>query len=355
MVPTAKDKLITVTVHFLLWGFLVLVLLMYPPIAGAPGSLPVEFWIKQILHILLMIAVFYFNSAVLVPKLLVKNKMVLFLTAIILVSAASSFVLARIDGWLNVSAHIGHVFGRKPWPVPLLDHFGFITMLMVSGISTSVTMVRRWNLDAKLRSEFESERIVAELSFLKAQIHPHFFFNTLNSIYALTYVNVETSRQVLHKLSRMMRYLLYETEQGTTLLSKELEFITDYIEIMQLRLNSNTRVEFKTPKELKEMPIAPMILLPFVENAFKHGVDDVKAGTIIIEVEQLPDGLRLLVKNTIMGAGNNVSEKDIEGKGIGVANTRRRLDLLYADKHLMDIQLDKEHLEHRLELTLMLI
>lgn len=354
MVATAKDKLITVFVHLMLWGLLIFVLLMYPPLAGPENKLPHEFWLKQTAHIILMMAAFYFNSAVLVPRLLVKNKTVPFIIALLIVCAMGSFLLARIDAWLHIGERMAHIFGRKPRPSTFMDHFGFITMLMILGVSTSITMVQRWSIDAKLRQEFETQRTVAELSFLKAQIHPHFFFNTLNSIYALTYVNVETSRQVLHKLSRMMRYLLYETEQGTTLLTKELAFITDYIDIMKLRLNSNTTVNFSMPLKVDEMPIAPMLLLPFVENAFKHGVDDVNPSTISIDVEQVTNGLELEIKNTLITHTASESSNELTGKGIGMANTRRRLDLLYEGKHALTVQRDEENKEYCLSLRLIL-
>src|SRR5690606_41040104 len=111
-------------------------------------------------------------------------------------------------------------------------------------------------------------KIGSELSFLKAQINPHFFFNTLNNIYALTYVDVETSRSALHKLSRMMRYLLYDTQAGITPLSQELSFVKDYIELMKLRLNETTKVVFKEPDLKENIQIPPMLFLPYIENAF---------------------------------------------------------------------------------------
>jgi len=354
MVSTAKDRLITIFSHLMLWGLLVMVLMMFPPLASAGHNLPREFWIKQSAHIALMIVAFYFNAEILVPRLLVRSKTAVFILTLLVISLLSSFLLAQIDIWLNVGERMATIFGRKRFTSPYMDHFGFITMLMILGISTSITMVRRWSSDAKLRSEFESQRTIAELSFLKAQIHPHFFFNTLNSIYALTYVNVETSRQVLHKLSRMMRYLLYETEQNTTLLSKELAFITDYIEIMKLRLNSHTTVNFTMPLKVEEMTIAPMLLLPFVENAFKHGVDDIHPSTISIDIEQVKNGVELEIKNTLINHINRDSAQELEGKGIGMANTRRRLDLLYAGRHSLNIQRDEIKKEYRLRLRLIL-
>lgn len=328
---------------------------MYQPLAGAGAKLPKEFWIKQVVHTIVMLSAFYINLYFLVPKLLLKDKLVTFLIVVILFSLVSNVLLVQIDTWLKLSKQLDRTFGRRMWPNPYFDVFGLITTLMALGISTSVAIIDTWNRDTKLRQEFESQRTIAELSFLKAQIHPHFFFNTLNSIYALTYINVETSRQVLHKLSRMMRYLLYETQQNTTMLSKEVAFIQDYIEIMKLRLNSNTTVQFTLPDKIEEMPIASMLLLPFVENAFKHGIDDLQPSTIVVDIKQLPDGLALTIKNKMVKKQCDSQKKEIEGKGIGMVNTRRRLDLLYKDKYSLNINPDVQTNEYNLHLTLNLV
>lgn len=337
MLSAAKNRYITVVIHVLVWGFLVYILFMYPPLVSAQTRLPNAFWIKQTVHTLLLIVAFYFNAYVLVPKLLVRNRYGEFIAAVAAISLFFGFILARIDNWLDLAKQLEQAFGKKLFPNPYMDHFALITMLLVFGISTSITIVQRWSFDAKLRQDFETQRTLAELSFLKAQINPHFFFNTLNSIYALTFVNVDTSRQVLLKLSRMMRYLLYETEQDTTMLSKELAFIKDYVEIMQLRLTENTTVQFHLPEQIEEMPIAPMLLLPFVENAFKHGVDDQQNGTIGIDIKQDDNRIEMNVSNPLLSNHGDSNHHKLEGSGIGLVNTRRRLNLLYRDRHELKI------------------
>lgn len=327
---------------------------MYQPLAGASAALPKQFWIKQAIQIFFMLFAYYFNAYYLVPRLLIKNKMLLFIACIIAWCLLSSFLLARVDGWLDLPKMLERAFGKRHKPNHYFDFFSLTTTLLVLGISTSVSMMQRWTRDLKLRQEFESQRTVAELSFLKAQINPHFFFNTLNSIYALTYIDVETSRQALHKLSRMMRYLLYETQQDMTMLSKEIAFIKDYVEIMKLRLNTNTIVLFTIPESLTEMPIAPMLLLPFVENAFKHGVDDQETSIIKVSIAQLPAGLLLTVINNVVKRARH-PDKEIEDKGIGLVNTCRRLDLLYPDKYVLNINNDSLANQYKLHLQLTLV
>ncbi len=319
--------------------------------ASKQTKLPDDFLIKQTAHMLLMLSAYYVNACYLIPCLLLKNKKRLFLFSIITFVFVSSVILATIDRWLNLSQQLEPILGRKMWSNPYIDFFGLLTTIFVLGISTSIAVVQKWDRDNSARQDFEKQNIVAELSFLKAQIHPHFFFNTLNSIYALTYINVDTSRKVLYKLSRMMRYLLYETQQNKVPLSKEISFIMDYVEIMKLRTKENMTVEFTIPTQTEGLSIAPMLLLPYIENAFKHGVDDVKRGTITINISSTPIRLELEVRNMIIG---NIGERYGEEArtGIGMANARRRLDLLYKGNYSLQCGEDPATNEYHLHLAL---
>jgi two-component system, LytTR family, sensor kinase len=223
------------------------------------------------------------------------------------------------------------------------------TSALVIGISTSITAIQNWQNDKQLHQELEQDRISSELSFLKAQINPHFFFNTLNNIYALTLVNADTSRKAIHQLSRMMRYVLYDTQNSTAMLSQEIAFIKDYISLMQLRLTDVVKIDFTMPAALKDLPLAPMIFLPFVENAFKHGVSATQPSQINISVGQKDSILELRVDNTIIKEQNNNLE---EASGIGLNNTKRRLDLLYPDKYTLLINEDTAESVYFVHLTL---
>jgi sensor histidine kinase YesM len=199
-------------------------------------------------------------------------------------------------------------------------------------IGTSITVIQKWQKDKQEREDLEKDKVSSELSFLKAQINPHFFFNTLNNIYALTKVDADEAGKAIHQLSRMMRYLLYETQQGQTMLSQEIAFVKDYIGLMQLRLTDAVKVDFEAPDNLTDRPMAPMLLLPFVENAFKHGVSTTHESHINIVILQRGNLLDFMIKNSIM------KDKSISldtNSGIGLVNTRRRLDLLYPGKYTL--------------------
>ncbi len=215
-----------------------------------------------------------------------------------------------------------------------IDRPTIIISTLVLGVGTSITAIQKWQKDKQKREELEKDKVTSELSFLKAQINPHFFFNTLNNIYALTQVDANEAGKAIHQLSRMMRYLLYGTQQGHTMLSQEIAFVKDYISLMQLRLTGAVKITIDTPMQLLDMPMAPMMLLPFVENAFKHGVSATRQSHIDILVLQRSSVLDLTVKNSII-KDNNVSLDT--NSGIGLVNTRRRLDLLYPGKYTLDI------------------
>jgi len=212
--------------------------------------------------------------------------------------------------------------------------------------------VQRGQRDAQIRQELEQEKLSTELSWLKAQINPHFFFNTLNNIYALTLLDGDEAREAIHRLSRMMRYVLYDTQSRTAPLSQELLFVRDYIDLMQLRLTDNVQVHYDTPHPLHEAPIAPMILLTFVENAFKHGVSALAPSYIRIVVRQpTPGTLEVEVRNPIFPDRPVALD---ENHGIGLVNTRRRLDLLYPGRHTLTATENSSEHEYYVHLTLTL-
>ena len=132
--------------------------------------------------------------------------------------------------------------------------------------------MEKLNQTEKRQKELEKEKLNSELAFLKNQISPHFFFNTLNNIYSLIGINGPTAQESVLKLSKLMRYLLYESEHGETMISHEIDFMNNYIDLMKLRLSSRVELKVDFPKEFSDFPIPPLLFVPFIENAFKHGI-----------------------------------------------------------------------------------
>jgi len=354
MASRTLRSLVPFLIHVLGWALLGSTLLVIQPILWKI-TVPTEYWVKQLLFFSLMIGLFYLNAHSWVPRFLFRDRVRLLVYVALVVAAAGYAMLAsrKMDQVLNLPELIHRAFNPDDWHLkprrtpPPFDSYAILITLLIIGISTSITAVQKWQRDAQLRQALEQQKTSTELSFLKAQINPHFFFNTLNNIYALTLIDAETAREALHKLSRMMRYVLYETQAPTTFLSRELSFVQDYIELMQLRLTDNVSVTFEKPTPLRDVPVAPMLLLPFVENAFKHGVSALHPSRIYVRIHQHNGHLSLEVRNTVLPDKGQSLEG---GSGIGLTNTRRRLDLLYPNGY--DLRVSEAQQEYCVQLEL---
>jgi two-component system LytT family sensor kinase len=184
--------------------------------------------------------------------------------------------------------------------------------------------------------QLRKEKIQAELLFLKTQINPHFLYNTLNYMYSLAYPVSDVLANGIIKLSQLMRYMLHNSSDGLIDLKLEIAYIQNYIEIYKLRFGDNFFVNFNINGNIDKQRIASLILIPFVENAFKHGVLDNAANPIMITIDVNDNEFQLRVLNTI-----NYGEKD-DTSGIGMANIKRRLSLIYPDAHSLQIVEQKQ-------------
>ncbi len=346
MAASLFRRYLTPLIHVLAWGLLALALLLFQPMVGHV-ALPMQFWAKQGVLLVLWMGGFYLTARVSVPRLLLRGHTGWFVAAL----AATAVVVLLLSHALETALHLPALMreafqaarplapplANRPGPPPRnrFDLVSTLITLLVLGISTAITVVQHWQQEARLRERLDQQRVEAELSMLKAQINPHFFFNTLNNIYSLTLIDGDRARAALHRLSRMMRYVLYDTAVGHAQLSQEVAFIQDYINLMQLRLTDRVQVVFEHPEPVREVLIAPMILLPYVENAFKHGVAATQASRIYIGLHQpTAQLLEVVVRNTLVPAAGT----DLAGSnGIGLANTRRRLDLLYPGRYTLAV------------------
>jgi len=198
------------------------------------------------------------------------------------------------------------------------------------------------------KKEVENEKLTAELNFLKAQINPHFLFNTLNNLYYLAYTKSENTTEVIAKLSQMMRYMIYESNHAKVLLSKEIEYMQSYISLERLRLNNQIPIQFDIEGNPENIWIAPLIFITFLENAFKHGVNnsDPKAW---VKLQIKIDGSECYY--TVENSKPTVPQGN-EKSGIGLQNVQRRLELSYPDQHTLTVTEDAETYKIELKLTL---
>ena len=347
-------RYLTPLIHVLVWGLFGLTFLLFQPLTGRL-TMPPQFWLKQGLMFAVWVATFYLTAKATVPRLLFQERTGWFVLALVGTTVGVLLFSKFLESVLDLPALMNRAFmaagrHRQGRHGPRIDTMGLLTTMFVLGISTSITVVQKWQHDAQIRQTLEQQRVSSELSVLKAQINPHFFFNTLNNIYALTLLDGEQARVAIHRLSRMMRYVLYDTAGGLTLLSQEIAFVQDYITLMQLRLDDRVTVTFEKPETVHDVPVAPMLLLPFLENAFKHGVAAIQSSRIFIALRQpSANVLELEVRNSLLP----LPTTDLAGSnGIGLANTRRRLDLLYPGRFTLLVEPNTPAHEFRVHLTL---
>lgn len=355
MTPIQYRNKLSILIHVSAWLLLGMMLFLLNPISWKV-TLPDEFWIRQGILLLMLAGVFYLNIHLLLPKFLFKKgKAVVYLGIALAVSLVFMLTLQQIELWLNLPELMHKAFRPNVPHIPKKHIFSFdifttLILFLTLGISTSVAAVQKWQADESLRRKLEEERVSSELSYLKAQINPHFFFNTLNNIYALTNIDIERARMALHKLSRMMRYVLYETEKDQTLLSKEIDFIKDYITLMQLRISERIEIDLDIQEQFSDTIVAPMILLPFIENCFKHGISSRQESRIVIRLTMEDHLLHLRTVNKIVPVSRESVEN--QSRGIGLVNTKRRMSLIYADKYDLVIDDSNPENEYRVDLKI---
>lgn len=220
---------------------------------------------------------------------------------------------------------------RQPRPVPPYANVLILSILVV-GFDTGLRSGLRWMEAENEKVRLEKENVSHQLALLKTQVSPHFFMNTLNNIHALVDSNTEEAKEAIIKLSRMMRYLLYETETEKTTLKKEVEFLESYINLMRLRFSEKVRIILNLPSVIPDAAIPPFLFTSFIENAFKHGVS--YKNESFISIDLIPGNERLIFITTNSKADNIRMD---EFSGIGIENSRKRLELLYGDRYHLDI------------------
>jgi hypothetical protein len=291
--------------------------------------------------------IFYINFILLIPYLLFRRKYLLYvITSLILLfagSIAKDYTLQQHHRKfrpemferpsLPPDRPTFKTDKRPPFPEfrPRREDrfFMFYGLLLVYTISLSIRVIKKWQDDEKHKSAVEKEKIATELSYLKQQVNPHFLFNTLNSIYSLTIGTSSKAASIILKLSSILRYMLYETENRKVKLTEEINIIKDYIELQRLRLTEKVNVKFELVGETDHYSIPPLLLIPLIENAFKHGVDNINDSFIEIKIAVADDQLEVIVRNRIV----KISSDLFRNGGIGIKNIRRRLDLLYGNKY----------------------
>jgi two-component sensor histidine kinase len=282
------------------------------------------------------ICIFYANLYLLIPYTLDARKFffwILGCAAILIMFLAVkygfSFYIYKISG-LKMLFRDKEMLIRDPNELLLTT---FITNGFFIFLSTVYKFTVDWFFNEKEKTELEKQSLTAELAFLKSQINPHFLFNSLNNIYSLAYQKSDATPDAILKLSEIMRYMLYESNDNRVDLEKEITYLKSFIELQKLRFKGNAFVVLEVEGQIVNQKIVPLILISFVENAFKHGLATDKDSPIHINISVFEDNMLFTIKNK----KNNSRQKDQTG-GIGMINVVRRLDLTYPDKYKLSVE-----------------
>ena len=310
---------------------------------------------RTYVQIFLYVVIFYANYLLFTPKLFFKQRKVLyFIAAISLVGIATVVnevtfkkfgfrgrdenreMQMRLQPPPGVPFMPGNEFRTQPvrpsknWPM-----YNFIiTTVFLSGFGLGLSFTDKFTQQEKMRKEAEKEKLNTELAFLKNQINPHFLFNTLNNIYSLVQTNVADGQKAILQLSKLMRYILYETEKGDLFLSQEIEFMKTYIELMKLRISDKVNITVSFPENYNDVAIPPLLFLPFVENAFKHGISYRRPSFVNVDLKVKPGTIIFDCSNSLGNLSDDLLKRD---SGIGLENVKKRLALLFPGSHSLKI------------------
>jgi two-component system LytT family sensor kinase len=289
------------------------------------------------------IGIFYLNYLLFIPLFLDKKKYKIYATIVIgtvIVFGLSKYGVAVVFKPLTY-VRMGKTIGFWSYFVSTI----FTTLVFVF-LSTVLKFTVDWFLNERIQRDLENQRLSAELSFLKSQINPHFLFNSLNSIYSLAYQKSDTTPEAILKLSEIMRYMLYECNDNKVELAKELQYLHNYIDLQKIRFGNKAFIDFEVNGEITNQYIVPLLLISFIENAFKHGIANDPLSPIRLKINIAEGNLYFFIQNK-----KHTHNRDASG-GIGLNNVRRRLDLLYPGKYNLDIRDETDTYTCQLSLVL---
>ena len=231
--------------------------------------------------------------------------------------------------WHPGKKHFHKLAGARYW---LFTSNVFVSILVV-GFNATLYYTSRWLKEEQKRKDIEKQNVQSQLSQLQQQVSPHFFMNTLNNIHALIDYDKEDAKDAVLRLSELMRYVLYDLSEGKTTLQKEVNFLKSYIDLMKLRISESLDLLVKFPDEIPEITLPPFIFIPFVENTFKHGIGLTGDSYIHLLMEVYDGKIHFRLQNSIP----STRPENEMYSGIGIENTRKRLDLLFKGKHSLQI------------------
>ncbi|SDK42676.1 Histidine kinase [Catalinimonas alkaloidigena] len=318
-------------------------------ISGFYQEEPVDWrriWIIAVLSMVFLLLIAYTNYFYLLPRYLQHKKLGRYLLELgsvfgLLITFRIYLERYLIDGFTYQEEYL--------YSLRFIIHVSLTTLFIVIFIGMLRFAEEWFELEAK-KKEMENEKLTAELRFLKAQVNPHFLFNTLNNLYYLAFTQSPNTTEVIEKLSQMMRYMLYDSNHPQVSLCKEIEYMENYISLEKLRLNNPIPIRFTVEGAERTARIAPLIFITFLENAFKHGVSNTHAESWVnISIKLCGQECVYEIENSKLPVNGKVVE---EKSGIGLQNVQRRLDLTYPQKYELAVDDTPDRYAVRLKLQL---
>ena len=288
---------------------------------------------NELINLFFYGVIVYFNLFYLIPNFLTQNRFLqygglLVLSAIIITPLKVLVLVLKFSRYPELQQDL----------ITNLNGYFLITFLVASA-STIFKIITDWLKHLREKQELQTQTMQSELRFLKSQINPHFLFNTLNNLYALTLKKSDKAPEIVIKLSEMMRYMLYECNEKRVLLSKEINYIKNYLDLEKLRQGKNVEIDFGVKGHASEQKIAPLMFIPFLENSFKHGLNNhIAQGFVTIELQIDGSQVRFFIENSKADAlPSNLPNGNRKSGGIGLVNVKRRLNILYPNKYNLKI------------------
>lgn len=312
--------------HSLLW-------LSYLTLLIVAGDDSGNFWFtlsNNLVRLLFFAAAVYFNLLYLIPQFLAKKRFLLYFLYLLL----TAVVITPLEVFVLYVKMIGSPQSQAALLQRQVDHFIFVFFIL--GFATLAKITKEWLLQQRIQSRLERQNMQSELRFLRSQINPHFLFNTLNSLYALTLKKSDQAPAIVLRLSEMMRYMLYECNERQVPLLKEVKYIQNYLELERIRHGAKADIQFTLENtEIEAYRIAPLMFIPFLENSFKHGLSNqIDSGFVHIRLNIVDNTVDFNIENS----KPSLRDPHYHQGGIGLKNVRRRLDILYPNAHDLHIE-----------------
>jgi two-component system LytT family sensor kinase len=333
------QKAAPVLVHIAGWVLFSTLILAFIGIAGDPVDTVISF---PFLIFFLVYLILFYGNIYLLENFYNRTNMFWY----VLIIALCFFLVYMLEPFDRLIHH-SIPNGNSPHPPPGSPHDGgphgppvdivsLILFVTTLSLSTVATIMKHYRLSRENAERASAERTKAELSFLKAQVNPHFLFNTLNNIYTLTLSKSDKAPEAVRKLSEIMRYVTDDSRHDYVPLENEIACARDYIDLQRLRLNEKTSVKFSVHGETNQKPVAPLIFMTFIENAFKYGISAHESSEIEISITASENEIHFFCRNTVFP-----KKFDVPAIGMGIANARKRLEHVYPGRHKLNIEQDR--------------